>query len=397
MQFTLADILFCIVIFQLFFTGSFLVAHARGRIISNLLLGAFFLTVSLNLIDTLLTFKRVWLSNPYLVGWGICLPLLFGPLLYLYTQSVLYRDFLLTRKKWIHFLPFAIFFLGFEICYLLQDRQYLLDSLDKLAIRHIPVVFYWSSALIFLQFFLYMAASIRLLGRHRKLALEHLSNFRYIRIRWLYTTLIFFTACMLLAAFNGFLGLTAWSKYYYAFFTGLIALIFVFINRILANALAKPLFTVLVSGPPPVTGHSQLPLEVRNSKLEASPGSTPETSSFPPAFELHNAASNVLAHMAEKKPYMDPELNLEQLASQVGLRPKFLSRVLNESLHKNFFDFVNSYRIEEAKRLFTDPPDPKITVLEVLYQCGFNSKSSFNTLFRRYTGMTPTGYRKSLL
>jgi AraC-like DNA-binding protein len=58
---------------------------------------------------------------------------------------------------------------------------------------------------------------------------------------------------------------------------------------------------------------------------------------------------------------------------------------------------VNRYRIEEAKRLLTNPPDKKITVLEVLYEVGFNSKSSFNTLFKKYTGLTPSEFKKQHL
>ncbi len=78
------------------------------------------------------------------------------------------------------------------------------------------------------------------------------------------------------------------------------------------------------------------------------------------------------------------------------LRPKLLSQAINEGLGKNFFEFINRYRIEEAKRLLTDPADKKITVLEVLYQVGFNSKSSFNTVFKKQTGLTPSEFKKKV-
>ena len=77
------------------------------------------------------------------------------------------------------------------------------------------------------------------------------------------------------------------------------------------------------------------------------------------------------------------------------VRPKVLSQVINESLHQSFFDFVNRYRIEEAKQQLTHPEDEAITILEILYNSGFNSKSSFNTLFKKYTGLTPTEFRKN--
>ena len=87
-------------------------------------------------------------------------------------------------------------------------------------------------------------------------------------------------------------------------------------------------------------------------------------------------------------------MTLEQLAGQLSIRPKMLSQVINESLQQNFFDFINRYRIEAAKKLLTNPADKKITVLEVLYEVGFNSKSSFNTIFKKHTGLTPSEFKK---
>jgi AraC-like DNA-binding protein len=100
-------------------------------------------------------------------------------------------------------------------------------------------------------------------------------------------------------------------------------------------------------------------------------------------------------HMRGQRPWLEPDLTLEQLAGQLQMRPKLLSQAINEGLGQNFFEFVNTYRIEEAKRLLTDPADKKITVLEVLYEVGFNSKSSFNTVFKKQTGLTPSEFKKN--
>jgi AraC-like DNA-binding protein len=97
--------------------------------------------------------------------------------------------------------------------------------------------------------------------------------------------------------------------------------------------------------------------------------------------------------MQSEKPYLEPELSLDELALQLSIKPRVLSQAINDILQQNFFDFINRYRIEEARRLLTNPADKKITVLEVLYKVGFNSKSSFNTLFKKYTGLTPTEFR----
>jgi AraC-like DNA-binding protein len=84
---------------------------------------------------------------------------------------------------------------------------------------------------------------------------------------------------------------------------------------------------------------------------------------------------------------------LQNLADRLSMSSRNLSYVINFHINKNFFDFINSYRIEEAKRIFQQPDHPK-TVLEVLYSVGFNSKSVFNTAFKKNTGMTPTEYLK---
>ena len=99
------------------------------------------------------------------------------------------------------------------------------------------------------------------------------------------------------------------------------------------------------------------------------------------------------SYMQNRKPHLNPELTLAQLAEALNIQPKYLSQVINEKLGKNFFDFVNCYRIEEAKAKLVNPPDEKITVLEVLYDVGFNSKSSFNAAFKKATGMTPSQFR----
>jgi AraC-like DNA-binding protein len=101
--------------------------------------------------------------------------------------------------------------------------------------------------------------------------------------------------------------------------------------------------------------------------------------------------------MQSAKPYLEPELTLDELATQLSVKPKMLSQTINELLRQNFFEFINHYRIEEAKRLLTNPKDKKITVLEVMYEVGFNSKSSFNTIFKKNTGLTPSEFKKNHL
>jgi AraC-like DNA-binding protein len=101
----------------------------------------------------------------------------------------------------------------------------------------------------------------------------------------------------------------------------------------------------------------------------------------------------LISYMENKKPYLDFDLTLQKLAAQLDLPEKELSLLINQKIGKHFFDFINEYRIEDAKMLLKN--QPQLTVLEILYEVGFNSKSSFYTAFKKETNITPSDYRKS--
>ena len=101
--------------------------------------------------------------------------------------------------------------------------------------------------------------------------------------------------------------------------------------------------------------------------------------------------------MENKKPYLDFELTLQKLCVQIERPEKELSILINHHMGKHFFDFINEYRIEHAKMILSNPDKKHQTILEILYQVGFNSKSSFYTAFKKITGKTPILYRKEVL
>ena len=100
--------------------------------------------------------------------------------------------------------------------------------------------------------------------------------------------------------------------------------------------------------------------------------------------------------MEEKKPYTDSNLSLHQLAEMLDMTPHNLSEVINTGLNQNFFDFVNQYRVENVKRDVTDEQKGHLKLLSIALDAGFNSKSSFNAIFKKHTGMTPSEYREKV-
>jgi AraC-like DNA-binding protein len=104
---------------------------------------------------------------------------------------------------------------------------------------------------------------------------------------------------------------------------------------------------------------------------------------------------SLLQFMKDKKPYLDPELTISTLAREINTNADYLSGILNGRLNKNFFDFVNFYRIEEFKQLCKKQNDKSITIMGMAWESGFNSKATFNRVFKKTTGKTPGEFLSS--
>jgi AraC-like DNA-binding protein len=108
--------------------------------------------------------------------------------------------------------------------------------------------------------------------------------------------------------------------------------------------------------------------------------------------DYNNYTSTIKQFMESHKPHLNPELNLELFSREIGIHQRVISKVINSVFNQNFFGFINSYRITEAKKALENPAN-KQTILEILYNAGYNNKSVFNTSFKKETGLTPTQYR----
>lgn len=102
----------------------------------------------------------------------------------------------------------------------------------------------------------------------------------------------------------------------------------------------------------------------------------------------------LIRFVEKEKPYLDPGLSLRSLASAIDIHPNQLSWLLNESIGKNFNEFVNYYRVEAFKQLATDSTNAHLSLLGLAYESGFNSKTVFNTYFKKETGLTPKQFLK---
>jgi AraC-like DNA-binding protein len=104
--------------------------------------------------------------------------------------------------------------------------------------------------------------------------------------------------------------------------------------------------------------------------------------------------NRLLRYMETKKPYLDVDLTIQDIAQALNIPRHYLTQVINEKLNKNFYQFINEYRVEEVKSLLKDIDYHKYTMTAIAFEAGFNSKSAFNSVFKEITGMTPSEYRE---
>jgi AraC-like DNA-binding protein len=104
--------------------------------------------------------------------------------------------------------------------------------------------------------------------------------------------------------------------------------------------------------------------------------------------------SRVKLYMEKQRPYLDSMLKIDDLALRVSLSPKLLSTLINRKFEVNFFEYINGYRLKEVKSYLADPEMSDLSAIELALRAGYNSKSSFNRLFKLETGITPSQYRK---
>ena len=372
MVYTLLNILSSIVIFQLLLLSVFLFSINRGKSRSNRLLAVFFLLLAINLTDGLLVYYGFYEKFPALAHVEDGFVFLIGPVLFFYAKSVVYRKLEWTAADLFHLIPFIAFTVIFQIYYHLQpsDYQHLIQS--AIQRQELPPGFYYSILLVYGHLGTYIYFAYREIIFYRQQLQQRFSQLKKRNLDWL-IFMIFSVAVMLLITLTYSLLPLATQTLLHVGLIVVIAFIFAFVNTIVWKALNQPL---IFSG-------------VEQEEAITNVGALNE-------FERTEYDRKIQQAITTEHAFLNSDLTLDELAERTNIPAKKLSQFINEYYRQNFFDFVNSYRINEAKRILTESKDPKLTVLEVMYQSGFNSKSSFNTLFKRKTGQTPSEFRKRL-
>lgn len=367
MELKLIDIVTLMMIFQLSIFTYFLVDKGRNRL-SNRILAIFFIAQIIGISDTLISslYPDFYAVTPLVAIIGSPVRFLWAPLMYIYVKSLVYTDFSLKRIHLLHMIPFFAIALKLIIYYYILDvvavsnfpeeggQLFTQQGISGRYLLYVHVMIYNLLALITLENF---KSKIK-----NKIAAIESMKFSWLKFILYGYILASFTSIVLHIPAVEIHPSTGNLLTFIAFL--------VFFTMLFYKALINPdLFLGTEENPK----YKSSPLAERDAKL---------------------ILKKMDQFMQINQPFLDPSITVKQLADKLTISDRVLSQIINEYMKQNFYDFINNYRINFAKNLLNNPVDDKMTVLEILYEAGFNSKSAFNVAFKKETGLTPSQFRR---
>jgi AraC-like DNA-binding protein len=358
--------------------------HPKSDRSVNLFLSLYILTTSAVMTIPFAIRLVGWQNNFYLVP----VSLLPGPFLYFYLKS--FKERITWKKVWPHFMT-ALVFLGLAYWNLSGlSKQYPNAKDVPIEVLSNPFTLFITVSKSVIQILYYFLSRNALISYQR--SIHHLFSetsrinmnwARYLVSGYLVLNLLFLVIFPLILRFPDYFHLLLLSNMTVAVFYIYVACykgvtqpsIWQAQSEISKETAVEEMHEVEVI----VASHIEKePKEIKAHVLDS---------------RLDSLTKRITALMENEKFYQETELTLHQLATKLEVPTYQVSQALNDGLKKNFYDLVNGYRVEEAKRLLLDSKNRNYTILSVGFEAGFNSKTTFNTVFKKFTGLTPTDYR----
>ncbi|MBB5646075.1 helix-turn-helix domain-containing protein [Pedobacter cryoconitis] len=373
----LSVIIAVIAMFISLFLSFFLVTVKTEHKLSNRLFAFFLVLNAIDLSINLGYFFEIPLNARVFISSVFFLQL---PAFYLYVLSVCYVDFRLKPKHLIHGITFLIANL------ILLPRFYTVSLASKISFlkrsSSMPEI-QFNHILVHIQIILYIIAAFMILRKAKKIYLENYAGASMESLNWLFQFTAALSAFYFVALLKNIFKFTEYPNISEWLKTGLFLFELIIVFWYLYKALNNPGLFRNIDSRLKLVAHiisedkNSVQLVVREK-------------------EYNEDLLKLKRYMIEEKPFLNPSLTIQDVSKDLKIPVRDLSVLINHKLEQHFYDFVNTYRIENAMDILRDVTKSKVTVLEILYEVGFNSKSSFNTAFKKHTGNTPTYYRKSL-
>lgn len=391
-----------------------LLISKKGKTLADRILLVWLILIACHLLLFALSLQPVTIHNiHWLLGTSIPFPMLHGPMLYLYTAAM--TNMLPTKRSLLilHFVP-ALFGV------LLFSPVFFKSAVEKIAFVNEGGKGYETAnfiRLILLQVsgFVYVFWSLFLLKKHKKNISQEFSYEEKINLNWLRyfiyglatvwiiivltrSDYYIFAGVVLFIVFLGYFGIQQVGIFTP---TQLIKLTQQAQVDLQASSRSKESFAqptlddIIIEANTGSTTPKSIEIQNEVETVDRAPRKKYANSGVTP--EMGNDIHQRLIHFMEKeKLFTEPDLSLSMLSDKMKVHPNYLSQVINEKEGKTFFEYINSLRIAEFKRLVALPASRQFTIISLAYDCGFNSKSSFNKNFRKVTGLSPSDYLQSI-
>lgn len=317
-------------------------------------------------------------------------PLLIGPFLYLYVRS--FKETITWRKAWPHFVVFFIFlYLDYFYLPLWVNKYPTLKEAEQTLLNPASNIRIIIRTIRNVQMIVYYFLAQRTLTSYQR-SIHHLfsdiSRIDLAWVRWLINGYLFLVISLLIL----FYFVVQYPDQFELLIVINTTVITPYIYLITFKGLTQlTLWQTAANGQ-----RDKLEKEIREAaEIEASKrdGKKKEFQKSQQENRSEQIVSRIMEKMQNERLYRETELTLQNLADAIGFHPYQVSQAINERMNKNFYELVNGCRVEEAKRLLLDPRNKNYTILSIGFEAGFNSKTTFNTIFKKFTGLTPTEYK----
>lgn len=348
--------------------------------IPNRILSTLIFVVICHLILISIDVKDLFLTYPHLSRLSWLIPVLYGPMILLLTQSITEINFKIKPGHLIYLIPFFTY-LAILTPYFISSATEKTDILSD-PVRLNKADFGWMNHLSVYIHITFVSIALLLFYKNKKKRFDFFSNETRINVRWLEEFLWLVLSIMIFSLFTFYARkyqIPYLSGIYPAHFILVVLLIYWIGYKLLQE---KTVFSVLqpIRVEEPETPVTPVPAKYYKSGL-----SNDDTTII---------AEKLLDLMTREKPFLNPNLTITELSGLVSLPKHQLSQVVNSEFGNNFFEFINQYRLQEFKHQAVNPANSHLSLLGIALECGFNSKATFNQVFKKYEGITPSEYVK---
>lgn len=379
-KFSFLNSIALITVFVMLLLAFFLLTVNRKNRLPNMLFAGFLLLTAFDL-SGFFSYKYFDVSMNFDI-FRMTTSLLIMPVFYLYVKSVCLSDFRLKIKDLLHFSTFLICNLVFT------NWVYLATEAEKnnfaSHFQTMPQVHFFH-ILAELQYAFYIVLVFLALKKYREIYLENYTNSKNSSYKWLFQMTVFFVIAHFVYLFKSFLKYTDYKE------------LFDWSNVIIGivSMIISCWFVLKALNNPDLFKGVDSEMVFVNDTLNPNKIAEKNTLEVEKSDAIKTQIEFVKKYVSENEPYLEPSLTIQDLAKQVEIPVRELSVLINHQMNQHFFDFINEFRIQKAMKLLKNDSKKKLTVLEILYEVGFNSKSSFNTAFKKHTNQTPTEFRNS--